>query len=158
MSASNIENWIRNLGQTHEYLLSESLIPDDEVVEVFPDDDEVYLQPQKGICMTFRDKDGRFESFVITLVKMFPDEPEYRGDLPTPYSLNMDKTTVHDLFGAPSHSSGPAKVPSPDGWTGGWDSYQLDQSVYPNVEVVFHYLKTTQVDYIAFGLIDKVHG
>lgn len=53
MSASKIESWIKNLGETHEYLLSESLISDDELVEVFPGDDEVYLGPEKGISMRF---------------------------------------------------------------------------------------------------------
>jgi hypothetical protein len=157
MSASKIEGWIKSLGQTHEYLLSESLIPDGELVEVFPGDDEVYLQPQKGVSMTFWDESRRLESFVITLVKIFPDEPEYKGELPAPYSSNMNKIAVRDFFGVPSNSSGPAKVPSPIGWTGGWDCYPLDQSLYPNVEVVFHYLPTAQVDYIAFGLIDKGH-
>ncbi|KFE57921.1 DUF6392 family protein [Pseudomonas syringae] len=157
MSASTIESWIKHLGQTHEYLLSESLIPGDEVVEVFPGDDDVYLEPEKGISMKFCDDDGRFESFTITLVKLFPEEHEYKGELPTPYNTNMNKLGVHDLFGLPYKSAGPAKIPHPTGSTGGWDSYPLDQSMYPNVEVVFHYLKTTQVDYIAFGLIDKGH-
>jgi hypothetical protein len=157
MSASKIEGWIKSLGQTHEYLLSESLIPDDELVEVFPGDDQVYLQPLEGISMTFWDESGRLEYFVITLVKVFPDEPEYKGALPPPYSSNMDKIKVRDLFGVPSGSSGPARVPNPIGWSGGWDSYPLDQSLYPNVKVVFHYLPTDQVDTIAFSLIDKGH-
>jgi hypothetical protein len=157
MSASTIESWIKNLGQTHEYLLSESLIPDIELYEVFPGDDEVYLKPEKGISMRFWDENGRLEGITITLVKTFPEENEYKGQLPTPYSLNMDKSSVRELFGTPPQSSGPAKALHPTGFTGGWDAYPLDQSLYPNTKVLFHYLKSTQVDYIAFSLIDKGH-
>lgn len=158
MNESKIESWIKSLGQTHEYLLSESLVSDDELVEVFPGDDQVYLQPEKGISMTFRDEDGTFESFCITLIKVFPEEQEYSGDLPDPYTSKMNKLSVHSLFGVPSESSGPAKVPNPVGLTGGWDAYPLDQVLYPNSKVTFHYLESTQVDYIAFSLVNKSHG
>lgn len=157
MSASTIESWIKSLGQTHEHLLAESLIPDHEIYEVFPGDDEVYLEPEKGIGMRFWDQDGRFEAITITLVKTFPEEDEYKGELPTPYTLNMNKSSVRELFGAPPQSAGPAKVPTPTDFTGGWDAYPLDPSLYPNTKVLFHYLKSTQVDYIAFSLIDKGH-
>jgi len=157
MSASKIESWIKNLGETHEYLLSESLISDDELVEVFPGDDEVYLGPEKGISMRFWDEDSKFEALTITLVKLFPEEQEYNGELPSPYSLIMNKSSVHDSFGIPYESSGPAKVPQPAGMTGGWDAYVLDQLLYPNTKVIFHYKQSTQVDYIAFSLIDKGH-
>jgi hypothetical protein len=157
MSASKIESWIKSLGRTHEYLLSESLVSDDELVELFSGDDQVYLQPEKGISMTFRDEDGRFESFCITLIKVFPEEREYHGDLPDPYTLNMNKPSVHRIFGTPSESSGPAKMPFPIGLTGGWDAYPLDQTLYPNAKVTFHYLESEQVDYIAFSLLDKIY-
>lgn len=157
MSASMIESWIKNLGQTHEYLLSESLIPDDELVEVFPSDDEVYLHPENGISMKFWDEDGRFEAVTITLVKLFPEEQEYKRELPAPYRTNMSKLLVRELFGTQFESAGPMKVPHPTGSTGGWDAYSLDQSLYPNTKVIFHYLQSTQVDYIAFSLIDKGH-
>jgi archaellum component FlaF (FlaF/FlaG flagellin family) len=86
MNASKIESCIKSLGQTHENLLSELLVSDGELVELFPGDDQVYLQPEKGISMTFRDDDAKFESFCITLVKVVPEEQEYSRDLPDPYT------------------------------------------------------------------------
>jgi len=157
MSALTIQSWTKNLGQTHEYLLSESLIPDNELIELFAGDDQVYLEPEKGISMTFWDETGRLESFAITLMKVVPGDSEYRGELPFPYELNMNKSKIRDLFGDPFQSSGPVKMPHPVGRTGGWDGYKLDQSLYPNTKVVFHYHESTQVDYVAFSLIDKGH-
>jgi hypothetical protein len=43
------------------------------------------------------------------------------------------------------------------GQTGGWESYQLDPTSYPNVKAVFQYTAAMQVKTLVFTLIDKGH-
>lgn len=154
MSASAIEDWIKGLGRSHPQLLAAALIPGNELSELFPGDNQVYLEPQKGISMTFREDDRRLESFCITLVEAFVGEQLYTGELPAPYSTVMNKLSVNALFGTPAESSAPTTSPPPIGLTGGWDAYLLDPTAYPNSKVIFHYNDQLQVDYIAFSLID----
>lgn len=155
MNALKIEELIKNLGQTYEDLLLKSLIPDEELIEIFPGVDELYIQPEEGVEMSFWAETERFESLYITLLKTPISTIEYRGELPAPYSLNMTQSTAHALFGEPFESSGPTKLPEPTGKTGGWESYRLDPVLYPNSKVGFRYLTSMNVNTLVFTLIDK---
>ncbi|WP_095102014.1 DUF6392 family protein [Pseudomonas sp. Irchel 3A5] len=154
MSASKIKSWINSLGQTHEYLMSESLVSDDEFLELFPGDDELYLEPQVGISMSFR---AGFQGLCITLRKSTPSTVEYTGELPRPYSLRMNQSDVHALLGKPMDSSGPVRMPQPMGQTGGWESYQSHSEINPNIRICFEYLESMEVSAIVFIPMNKDH-
>lgn len=155
MSASKTEEWIKSLGQTHEELLSKLLIPDTELIELFPGIDELYLEPEIGVSMSFREETERFESLHFALRKTIPSIIEYKGNLPVPYRKNMTQSDVRALFGEPFKASGPIKLPEPIGLTGGWESYHLDPAIYPNKKVVFRYSASMNVNTLVFTLIDK---
>jgi len=155
MSALKIEEWIKSLGQTHEELLLKSLIPDGELIELFPGIDELFLEPEAGVEIRFWEETDRFESLSITLIKTTPSTIEYKGELPHPYSPSMTQSDVHALLGEPLESSGPIKMPEPMGQTGGWESYHLDPAIYPNTKIMFSYLESMRVSSLVFTLIDK---
>lgn len=157
MSAQLIEAWISVLGVGHDELLKRSLISGDDFIEIFPDDNELYLEPLIGISMSFWAETERFEALHITLLKSTPSTVEYTGSLPEPYSLRMDQAKAHAILGKPLEYSGPIRMPEPMGQTGGWESYALDPSIYPNVRLHLQYLESMEVSAIVFSLIDKGH-
>lgn len=84
-----------------------------------------------------------------------PSTTDYRGELPDLYFSQMTQSDIHSIFGVPKESKGPIKMPEPMGQTGGWESYLLDQEIYPGVKVVFQYTADMQVKTLVFTLIDK---
>jgi len=157
MKISKIESLIQNLGQNHAILLDKKLIPDQKLLELFPGDDDLYLDLETGISTQFWAETKNFEALFITLIKTMPSDVIYRGEIPKPYDLEMTQTDVRALFGEPLESRPPVKMPEPRGQTGGWESYRLDPVVYPNKKVIFQYTASMQVNTIVFALIDEGH-
>lgn len=157
MSAEKIKLWINSLGMTHEDMLSKFIIPDSDLIELFPDIDELYIEPEIGVEMSFWAETERYEALCITLIKTTPSTIIYTGALPAPYTLRMNQTSVRALFGEPLEYSGAVKMPEPMGQTGGWEYYNLDPEIYPGVKVQFQYLESMDVNCIVFVLIDKGH-
>lgn len=157
MKSEIIERWISSLGKTYPELLVNGTLPKTELIELFPDIDEVYCEPAAGIELQFWAKTERFENLHITFLHTTPSTTRYVGELPPPYSLQMNQSLVHELFGIPFEATGPIKMPYPVGQTGGWESYKLDETVYPNTKVVFKYLESMEVEGITFTLVDKDH-
>ncbi|KWT11714.1 DUF6392 family protein [Pseudomonas tremae] len=155
MSALMIETWISNLGRTYGELVSKSLVHDDGLIELFPGIDELYLEPQLGLSMSFWAETERLESICITLLKSTPSTVAYTGELPAPYRQLTHQTTVRALLGEPLESSGPVKLPEPMGITGGWEYYSLSPETYPNTRLQIQYLESMDVNAIVFSLIDK---
>lgn len=158
MNADKITLWIDYLGKTHTQLLADSAISDEQLIELFPGIDELYLEPETGVAMTFRRDGMRYKALTITLQKTTPSTREYAGNLPSPYSLRMSQSDVHRLLGEPSEYSGPVRMPEPVGQTGGWEYYHLDPEIYPNHRIQFQYLESMEVKAIVFSLIDKSHN
>jgi len=154
MNAAQIEKWISFLGQTYEDLLLHELVPDEDFIELFPGDDEVYLEPIVGVSMSFSAETERLRALFITLRETAALTVVYEGDLPKPYSLVMNQADVHAVMGKPWASSGPIRLPVPIGQTGGWESYLLDPQIYPNTIVNFQYLESMDVKVIVFRLAD----
>ena len=157
MTALSIEAWIKCLGQTYDAILEKHLIPEEDFIELFPNIDELYLEPQEGISMTFWAETERFEALHITLIKTTPSTVEYRGDPPPPYTLRMRRSDIHERLGKPLEYSGPIRMPEPMGLTGGWEDYQLDSKAFPNIRLTVHYLESMDVSAISFALVDKGH-
>jgi len=155
MTAVKIEAWIACLGQTYEELLKKSLLPDEDFIELFPEDDSLYLEPLVGVAMSFWAKTERLETIFVTLKESMPGIPIYAGDLPALYSSCMNQADVRARFGTPLGSSGPIRMPEPMGWTGGWDTFDLEPENYPNIKVKFQYLASMDLKCIVFTLVDK---
>lgn len=155
MSAQLINAWISVLGVDHDDHLTRDLISDHDFIEIFPGDNALYLEPLVGISMSFWAETERFESLRITLLKSTPSTVEYTGSLPEPYSLRMNQAKAHAILGKPLEYSGPIRMPEPMGQTGGWESYALDPSIYPNVRLQLQYLESMEVSAIVFTLIDN---
>lgn len=157
MNALKIKILIDNLGLTHTELIEKSIIPDGDLLELFPDIDELFLEPEVGVEMSFWAETERYESLHFTLKNTTPSTVEYKGELPAPYSLRMNQSMVRSLFGEPIEFSGPVVMPSPRGKTGGWEYYSLDHLLHPNKKVLFKYLESMDVSTIVFTLSDRGH-
>jgi hypothetical protein len=155
MSAANIKVWIASLGMTHGEMFSKSIIPDNELVQLFPGDDEFYFEPEIGLEINFAANTLSFRSLHITLLTTTPSTVKYTGELPEPFSLRMSQSDVHAIFGQPLEYSGPVSLPEPRGQTGGWEYYQLDAEVCPNVKIQFQYLESMEVSAIVFTRINE---
>lgn len=157
MSAAIIEKWIKSLGENYEELIAQEVIPNQPLLELYPDCDRLDLEPEVGVCLTFWAETKRLEALFVTLLKTTPSTVKYEGELPEPYFSEMTQSDVHAIFGEPFEFKGPIKMPQPMGQTGGWESYRLDPEIYPGKKVEFQYTAEMQVDTLVFTLIDKGH-
>ncbi|MBC3376315.1 hypothetical protein HU762_20450 [Pseudomonas sp. SWRI92] len=157
MKSFELEVLIERVGSQHDVLVSEGILPDQPLAEIFEGDDQLWLVPESGIELDFWRETRRFETLFVTLIRTTPSTSKYQGELPAPYMPEMTQSDVHAIFGEPMESKGPIKMPVPIGMTGGWDSYPLDPELYPDKKVVFQYTQDMRVKTLVFTLIDKGH-
>ncbi|WP_339492143.1 DUF6392 family protein [Pseudomonas sp. EA_15y_Pfl2_R67] len=157
MKAFELEVLVERIGSQHEVLVSEGILPDQPLTEMYEGRDRLEFGPEPGIELEFWRETRRFETLFVTLIRTIPSMSKYEGELPIPYMLEMTQSDVHAIFGEPMASKGPIKMPVPIGMTGGWDSYPLDPELYPGKKVVFQYTQDMRVKTLVFTLIDKGH-
>ncbi|MGF6090828.1 DUF6392 family protein [Pseudomonas sp. 18173] len=155
MNAEKIESWILNLGLSSDELIARGVVFNEEPQALYPEADLLDLDLEVGVSLSFWAESNRLETLFITLKKTMPGILEYKGDLPLPYTLDMTQADVQAIFGNPMDSRGPIKMPHPMGQTGGWESYLLDQNIYPGKKVVFQYTAEMKVKTLVFTLVDK---
>ncbi len=159
MDAATIDRWTKSLGRTYEELVAGGVIsPSQPLTQLFKGDDELIQNPTSGISLWFWAETKRLEKIIITLIQTVDDQSIYTGGLPPLFSLKMNKTGVHALFGEPMQSKGSAKIPGSGGQiSGGWDAYRLQERIHPNARVGFSYTADLMVKTLAFALIDTGH-
>ena len=150
MKADEFDRVVGFLGRTHAELLAEQIIPDTPLLELYPESDRLYIEPEEGLELTFSADGKVFIEFFITLIKTTPSTIAYKGELPDMLFEGMDQEMVLDLFGAPEKSRDPVVLPLPIGQTGGWASYIYDDEIFPTVELVFQYTSEMKVDTVVF--------
>ncbi|SEN55745.1 hypothetical protein SAMN04487857_12219 [Pseudomonas sp. ok272] len=156
MNAETIERWVENLGRRYGELVAEGIIPDQPLVKPFQDSNWPTLHPGAGLELVFREDSKRLERVMIILIPT-ADQPVYIGQLPAPFTLNMNQSAVRQVLGAPETSKRSGKLPGGLGMRGGSDTYYLDQQVNPNVKVTLAYLEDRVVNNISFALIVTGH-
>ncbi|MHC8401266.1 DUF6392 family protein [Pseudomonas sp. MDT1-17] len=157
MDAITIDRWIKGLGQSYNALVIDGVIPDHPLQELYPGRDWLDVEPVPGVELSFWAETKRLEKIFITCMETIPGITLYTGEMPEPYRLHMMQSDVRALFGGAIEFKGPTKMPQPMGMTGGWGSYALDSTAYPNVKVVFQYAASMEVKTLVFTLIDKGH-
>ncbi|CAD5105959.1 DUF6392 family protein [Zestomonas carbonaria] len=159
MDAVTINRLIRGLGHSYEELLADSVIPNLPLKPSFDgDDNEDLIQtPEPGVELWFWVATRRLERILFTLTEVVEGESVYTGELPTPFTLNMNRTRVRATLGEPSESKGPVKIPLPGG-AGGWDAYHLGKATHPNARVIAQYSGDLSVNTLAFTLVDTGHN
>lgn len=157
MNSAIIESWIKNIGRPYDALVSEGVIPNQPLTELYPGRDWLTLDVENGVELSFWAENKCFESLYFALLESTPGVIVYEGELPKPFARVMTQSGVHATFGKPNESKGPIKMPKPIGMTGGWDAYILDPVSHPNVKVVFQYAASMAVKTLVFTMIDKSH-
>lgn len=157
MTAATIERWIKNLGRTYESLISEGIIPNQPLDELYAGRDRLTLNIQAGVEMHFYAKTRRLEAILLTLLEPLPGGPVYKGELPSPLQPEMTRDRARATFGEPMASRGTMKMPGPMGRVGGWDSYRLDPAIHPNALFKFQYTAEMRVKAVVFSLADRGH-
>lgn len=156
VDAANITRWIKNLGRPYETLISEGLIPNQPLTELYKGRDWLTLKPGNGLELSFWAETKRFERLFITLIQTVDDQTVYSGELPQPFTLDMNQSSVRAIFGSPMETSGPRKIPN-IGIVGGDDTYTLNEETNPNGRVLFQYTADMRVKTLFFTLIDTDH-
>lgn len=159
MDAVTINRLVKGLGRTYDALLADGLVRGAPLAPLFTEgkNEDLIQKPAPGIELWFWAETRRLERIVITLSALVDGDLVYTGELPNPFTHNMDQTGVRALLGEPYQSKGPAKLPPPIGVTGGWDAYRLGQTYHSNAEVVVQYLGDHSAGGLAFCLMDKGH-
>lgn len=158
MDAAISQRWIQELGRTYDELVTEGVISNQPLKPMFDssDNEDLLQNPTAGVKLWFSVKTKCLEKVMITLVQTV-GQPVYAGELPAPFTLNMDQTYVRGALGKPLESKAPFKLPGGLGTRGGSDTYYLDQESHPNIKVTLGYLENLVVNNISFSLIDKGH-
>lgn len=151
MKAAEFEKIVGYLGRSHADLVAEKIVPDVDLLEIYPDSDRLYVEPEEGLELTFSADDKILIEFFITLAKTTPSTVVYKGELPGALFEGMGQEQVIDLFGEPVKSKEPVALPLPIGQTGGWASYIYDDHLYPGVELIFQYTVEMKVDTVVFA-------
>lgn len=159
MDAMTINRLIRGLGRTYNELLADGLLHEGALTPLFEEgeNEDLIQKPAPGIELWFWAETERLERVVITLTTLTEGDPVYTGELPTPFTHNMDQAGVRALLGEPYRSKAPVKLPPPIGVTGGWDAYRLGDALHPNAEVAIQFLGDKSASGLAFRLINKGH-
>ncbi len=151
MDATTIALWIKSLGRPYESLVSEGIIPNMPLRELYKGRDWLDIEPEEGMELSFSAESKCLEALYIILVPAVEEQAVYRGELPTPLALSMSQADVKASFGLPSESKGPTQLPL-NRKTGGWDAYELEASAYPNAKLMFKYAENRQVNTLVFTL------
>ena len=159
MSANLIIDLVKALGRTHQELVMSGLIQDKPLIPLCEEseNEDLIYEPTPGISLWFWAETKRLERIAITLKAQSRRELVYAGELPLPFTKNMDQPSVHAKLGVPDRSMGPAKLPKPIGVTGGWDAYRLDSSLHHNAEIAIQFSADKTAVGLAFRLIDTGH-
>ncbi|MGZ9666960.1 DUF6392 family protein [Pseudomonas sp. GNP014] len=155
MNIATIDRLIRSLGEKFDVLLAAGVLSEKhELKSVFSESAFLNVSIQAGASLTFWAETKKLESIFLRLKKTTPSTVEYEGPLPPPYKHDMSQLDVHSIFGKPVEVGGPVRMPEPLGQTGGWESFLLDQDIYPGKQVVFQYTAEMKVSTLVFTLID----
>lgn len=156
MDAKTIEEWIRNIGQPYETLVSKGLVSQ-SLQELYNGRDWLDIEPVAGLELSFWAETKRFERLFISLISVVDGVPPYKGELPKPLVPDMTQAQVRASFGTPMETKGITKLPM-NTTLGGFDTYKLDSATHPNMKISFQYTASLQVKTLVFSLIDRGHG
>lgn len=151
MKPEELRKIIGQLGRTRADLIAEKIISDTPLMEIYPEADRSYTEPEEGMELTFSVDDEVLIEIFITLIETTPSTTEYKGELPEMFFEGMDRDSVLELFGTPDESRGPVRLPVPIGQTGGWDSYLSSVEYAPGVELMFQYTAEMKVKTVVFA-------
>lgn len=151
MDSIEIPTFLTHLGVSHEELIEKNIIPDDDLIELFPGVGELFLEIVTGVDISFDPVTEKFQTLNVTLKQTTPSTVEYTGELPPPFKHNMTQEYVRASLGSPRHYSGPVKMPEPMGQTGGWESYHLNVPGLEGIELIVGYTESMEVEGLAFS-------
>lgn len=157
MDVGTLESWIKNLGGSHDHLVTQGIISSQPLHDLYGDGESLELEPESGVELSFWAETMRFEAIQITLRDgvLGGGTPVYAGELPAPYSVAKTQMQVRAIFGPPLRTTNSVEIPGSIETMGGWDSYQLPHTLHDTALVDFQYSESLHVDRIVFSLIDR---
>lgn len=152
MKIKEIDKIVGYLGKSYDELLGDPIFSESALNEIYPGSERLYISPEDGLEMDFSVDEKILTEFFITLKKTAPSTSVYKGDLPDPLALEMNKEMVIKLFGEPIESRYSILLPQPIGQTGGWASYRYDEIRFSGVILEFQYSADMSVKTLVFYL------
>ncbi|HCF4372112.1 TPA: hypothetical protein NIE58_006090 [Pseudomonas aeruginosa] len=154
MNATSILKVIEGLGKSYEELVTKSIIPKGILEEPYDGCDHLTNSPEEGIELAFEKDTNRLDKISFLLIRTVGELRPYAGDLPQPFSKEMDKAGVRSVLGVPEDTKEPFKMPV-IGLVGGWDYYAYLER--PEIKVFFSYTAEMKVDTLSFILKESVN-
>lgn len=154
MNPESIKELVGALGQSYSELIERKLIPSDPLVKQYEESDWLTLDVDVGIDLEFWAESKVAEKIHIVLIKTMENISSYQGELPPPFSRNMDRAGVRSVLGTPEETREPFKMPV-IGLVGGWDFYAYPER--PEIRVFFSYTAEMKVDTLSFILRNPEH-
>lgn len=153
MNSLEIEAIIKNLGSTHQALITNNIVADTPVFDIFEGSLQQYTNPAKGVSLTLLSASGIVEKLSISLMHEDDDEESeiFDGTLPERYTGRTQAQTWEKL-GPPQESKGFHRLPYPLSPVGGWDKYELDAGGPPSKYLYVTYNTEMMVSHLTFIL------
>lgn len=154
MNSGNIERLIKNLGCSYDALVANGVIDSLPLEDLYDDGESLVAEPLSGVELVFWAENSRFEIVYIVVAKTkSPDNSGPPVQLPAGYNEVNNQSEVRSIFGEPAYFKGPLELQGTG--LGGWDTYQVAQSLHPAVLVDFQYGAGLRLENLVFSLIDK---
>jgi hypothetical protein len=140
----DVNQWLIKLRKNYSELVEDGLDPELRRLRLFSGDDEFYLEPSTGVTYVFDAKGKVLKAVQVCMIKRVEEQPEFDGFLSMPYGC-LTQEVVRENWNNPVRSSGPVRLPSPIGQTGGWEIYSLASVGHENTEVIYQYTSDFKV-------------
>lgn len=157
MNAKRIERLVGCIGKRFQDIVATGLIdtaPRPSPLFDGSDNDDLVQDIGAGIELWYWAETQTLRKIHITL-RQTVGQKIYNGELPKPFSHRMTRDYVRNMFGQPTASKQPGKLPGGFGMRGGSDTYSLTDEQFPNTKVTFSYLADFSVNALTFTPIDS---
>ncbi|WPP00984.1 hypothetical protein SFA35_06370 [Pseudomonas sp. HR96] len=153
MNSLEVEAIINHLGSTHQELITNNIVADTPVIDVYEGSLQQYTNPAKGVSLTILSASDIVEKLSISILPEDDDEESemFDGTLPERYTGRTQAQTREKL-GAPLESKGYHRLPYPLSPVGGWDKYELDEGRLPSKYLYVTYDTEMMVSHLTFIL------
>jgi hypothetical protein len=154
MNNNDLVNLIRKMGTSHQELVSEKLIPNTELKQLYEDEDTLEIEIAPGVELAFWSESLCLEMITFNFERALNKEnPEFMEMLPHPLNKLKSQSDVHLELGKPMISKTQLELSAINLY--GWEIYQLDTNLHPEATLDIQYNKHMHIQNLIISLMDK---
>ena len=154
MNDNDLIKIIKKLGNPHQELISEKLIPDTELEQLYEDEDTLEIEVAAGVELAFWSESLCLEMITLNFERALDkDNPDFMQNLPAPLNKLRSQSDVHLELGKPMISKTQLELSAINLY--GWEIYQLDTELHPEATLDIQYNKHMRIQALVISLMDK---